>query len=41
MKKIITLLFLFVLNIGGSGVLANDTQEQKGSYSVSALPSIH
>lgn len=41
MKKIITLLLLFVLNIGGSGVLANDTQSQKGSYSVSAIPSIH
>lgn len=41
MKKIITLLFLLILNIGGSNVLADNTQASNGSYSVSALPSIH
>ncbi|WP_285141037.1 DUF916 domain-containing protein [Lactococcus petauri] len=41
MKKIITLLLLLILNIGGSGVLADDAQASNGSYSVSALPSIH
>ncbi|WP_285047010.1 DUF916 domain-containing protein [Lactococcus petauri] len=41
MKKIITLLLLLILNIGGGGVLADDAQASNGSYSVSALPSIH
>ncbi|PFG85580.1 hypothetical protein BW152_00495 [Lactococcus lactis] len=41
MKKIITLLFLFVLNISGSQVLAENNQPSSGTYSVSAIPSIH
>lgn len=41
MKKIITLLFLFVLSINGSQVLAENTQPSNGTYSASAIPSTH
>ena len=41
MKKLITLLFLFILGISGSSALAESSQTSKETYSVSALPSEH
>ncbi|WKF72406.1 DUF916 domain-containing protein [Lactococcus lactis] len=41
MKKLITLLFLFILVISGSSALAESSQTSKETYSISALPSEH
>ncbi|MFQ6324466.1 WxL protein peptidoglycan domain-containing protein [Lactococcus garvieae] len=41
MKKLITLLLLFILGISGSSALAESNQTSEDTYSVSALPSEH
>lgn len=41
MKKLITILFLFILIIGGSGIFAKSALASKESYSVSAVLSEH
>ncbi|WP_270245356.1 DUF916 domain-containing protein, partial [Lactococcus lactis] len=41
MKKLMTLLFLFILGISGISALAESSQTSKDTYSVSALPSEH